>query len=102
MQTIDRNQLKTIFKKVKKFRLPESFDDVNFAELNYYGWLDETDRVCYVVYEYNGKFEGVRFEYLRSVYKPLLKGFCVFCCKQRRKEETLFITAKTKKAPQEY
>lgn len=99
MQKITREDLKQLFKKVKKLRLPNDLEQRDFASLNYLGWIDESDKICYLVYKYKGKLTGLRFNFIRSVFKPLQKGFCELCHKHRRKSDVLFISTKTKKLP---
>lgn len=99
MIKITRENLKEIFKKVKKLRLPKDLESKDFDNLKYLGWIDGSDRVCYLVYEYKGKLEGLRLEFLRSSFKPLQRGFCEFCHRHRKKDEILFVSAKTKKLP---
>lgn len=99
MERVSREQLKILFRKVKKLRLPKDLEDKDFDKLKYLGWLDETDQVCYLVYKYKGELTGLRLEVLRCSHKPLQRGFCEFCHKHRKRSDILLVSAKTKKLP---
>lgn len=99
MQPVTREQLKELFKKVKKLRLPKDLENLDFADLKYLGWLDETDRVYYLVYNYKDRLTGLKLDALRCSQKPLQRGFCEFCHKHRKRNDILLIDTKTKMLP---
>ena len=99
MEKLTRQQLKTIFKKVKRFRLPKELDDIDFSKLKFFGWTDQTDNVAYTVLDYKGRLEGIRWEITRLTHVPLSPAFCEVCRKHRSRSEIMLVSAPTKKLP---
>jgi hypothetical protein len=97
MKPLTKQQLKTIFKKVKHFRPPKDLDEINFDQLTYLGWIDTTDMVAYTVYNYKGKPEGIRWQITQLTHKPLHLAFCEICRQQRPRGHILFVSSKTRK-----
>lgn len=99
MQTLNRDQLKKLFKKVKHLHLPPDLEQVDFTELTYYSWLDQSEMVLYVVYDFHQNSTGLRLEIIRPPAGALRLGFCEFCHKHRRQAEVLFVACETKHRP---
>ncbi len=99
MQTITRDSLKKIFKKVKHLRLPKGIEDVDFSTLSYYSWLDQSDMVLYVLYEFKNELTGLRLEVVPAPAGALRLGFCEFCHKHRKQSEVFFVSTQTKYRP---
>jgi hypothetical protein len=99
MKSITREELKVYFKKVKHFRLPQDFDEVEFEKYNYFGWIDESDNVCYLLTELNGKVEAIRGEINRNSSTRVMKHLCSICHQQRELNEVMLFSARVKKLP---
>jgi len=99
MQIITREQLKQLFPKVKKLRLPKDLDKIDFSNLHYLGWLDESDKVAYLVYNYHKQLTGLRFDFIRAGSQSMQLSFCELCKKHRKRSEIIFVTTRTKKRP---
>lgn len=99
MQTITRNDIKRLFKKVKKLYIPENIETVNFDSLLYYSWLDIGQETLYVVCDIRNKLEGIRFDVCISNSGSLKLGYCDVCKSQRRLEDTALVTSKVRNTP---
>jgi hypothetical protein len=99
MKIITRVQLKTLFKKSKKLRVPGELDDVELEGLTYYSWLDQSDSRMFVVYEFRDVPTGLKLEVVRPPAGALRLGFCEFCHKHRKQSDVFFVAAETKKRP---
>lgn len=100
MEILTREQLKKLFKKVKKLRLPDNLEEVDFAPLNYYSWMDETDSVLYMVYNYKGVLTGIPWKANRlSLSNSATGGLCDICQKHRKLNQIVLGSAKTKNRP---
>jgi hypothetical protein len=99
MGPLIRDQLKTLFKKVKHLHLPSDLEEVNFEPLIYFSWTEESDKSLYLVYEYKRIVTGLRLQFIRSRSNALQLGFCEFCHKHRKRSEVLFVATETKKRP---
>lgn len=98
METLTRDFLKTLFKKVKKLRLPENLETIDFSNLKYYSWEDRTDNVIYLVYNFKDSLRGIKCECLNLSNRPIL-GICSFCEKPVKNGDLSLITAKPNKLP---
>jgi hypothetical protein len=99
MTPVTRDDLKNIFKKVKKLHLTDGLEEADFSTLSYYSWTDESSQRLYLVTDYKGALTGIKLEFLRAGPAPLRLGFCEFCHKHRKSNEVLFVAAETKKRP---
>jgi hypothetical protein len=99
MQKLTRDQLKVLFDDVKHFRIAEDFDEVEFVDLTYYSFFDQTDFVFYTVYEFDGVLTGIKWNISRPSAKPLSLGLCDICRKHRKRDEIISIYAQTKVLP---
>jgi hypothetical protein len=99
MQTATRENLRKIFKKVKKLHLPKELESVPFSDVYYYSWPDESSQSLFLIYDYEGNQVGIKLSYLRTDSGPLRLGFCEFCLKHRGQNEVIFVAAETKKRP---
>lgn len=99
MQDVSRDQLKKLFKKSKKLRIPEEFSTVNFKNIFYYSWLDQSDMTLFVVYEFKQTIVGIKFDVVLPPTGALRLGFCEFCHKHRKQADVFFISTETKKRP---
>lgn len=99
MTPLVRDNVKKIFKKVKKLHLPKELETVEFGVLKYFSWPDESSQSLYVVTEYNGSSAGLKLDFLKSGSGPLRLGFCEFCHKHRKSSDVLFVSVETKKRP---
>lgn len=99
MTTITREQLKTLFKKVKHLRLPKDLESEDFSKLKYFAWMDESDDVYYLLVELDDKLEGIRGEVNRSQPRIMMKHLCTICKQQREFSDVMLFTAKTRKLP---
>ena len=100
MKPLSREQLKTLFKKVKRLRLPPELESVSFLELVYFSWLDKSDMVLYTVFNFRNEPTGLRLEVVRPPAGALRLGFCEFCNKHRKQSEVFFVAIETKKRPE--
>lgn len=99
MQKVSRDQLKELFEKVKHFRVDENFDDVDFEDLSYYSFFDQSDFIFYTVYEFENEPVGIRWYCSRPPKKPLSLGLCDICKKHRKNDEIISVYARTKIFP---
>ena len=99
MNTPTREQLKVIFKKAKHLRLPANLEEIDFSPLKYFGWLDETDRVYYMLYESSSELIGIRWEVLKLSNTTMKLGMCDICLKHRPLSSIQFVSTKTRKLP---
>jgi hypothetical protein len=98
MVNLTRDQLKRIFKKERRLRLPKNLEEINFSELNYFGWIDLTDYVMYTVAEYNGKVEGIKWDITRPDSTVGIRlEMCEICKQHRKTGEVVLISAKTRR-----
>ena len=96
---ISRDQLKELFEDVKHLRIADDFNDINFNELSYYSFFDQTDFVFYTVYEFQGELVGLKWNVSRPPLRPLSLGLCDICKKHRKREEIISIYTQTKNFP---
>jgi len=99
MDKIQRDQIKKLFHKVKKLRLPQDLENIDFSGLVYYSWLDQTDKVCYIIYNYKNQLQGLCLKYIRMPSGAMKLGFCEFCKKHRKRNEMIHVYTKTKNIP---
>lgn len=99
MQIINRTQLKKIFQKVKHLKLPPDLEEANFDELKYFGWIDRTNEVAYLLYELDGSLQGLRWKINKLNANAMKMGFCDICKKHHKMDELVFIYARTKHLP---
>lgn len=99
MKQVTRNELKTLFKKVKHLRLPDDLESVNFEPLKYFSWVDGTNNDFFIVYHRKGALDGIRFEMTKIQNAGVKLGFCSVCKKQRKLGEIMLVTAKTRFRP---
>lgn len=99
MQVISRDQLKELFSDVKHFRIAEDFEEVDFSQLYYYSFFDQSDFIFYTVYEFENELVGIRWNCSRPSAKPLALGICDICKKHRKREEVVSVYTKTKFLP---
>ncbi|MDN7227896.1 FusB/FusC family EF-G-binding protein [Planococcus sp. N064] len=84
--------LKKLFPKAKKLKGPK-FENIDFKKLSYLAWT-ESSSLIYLVYEKDGRLEGIHGSLTRS-HK---KGICAIC---NRHSEVGMFTAKTKSSGQD-
>lgn len=99
MNKLTRDNLKKIFKKVKKLHMPKDLEMVNFDTLKYYSWPDESSQCLFTVYDYKGTSTGIKLNYIKAGSGPLRLGFCEFCHKHRKSYDVLFVSTETRKRP---
>jgi hypothetical protein len=99
MRNITREEIKRIFKKVKHLRLPQKLEEINFSDLKYLGWVDESDDIAYLVSEYKGEISGLRCEITKTSNQRKIKGLCSICNQQKELNEIMLITTKMKRVP---
>ena len=94
-----RENLKKLFKKVKKLHLPADLEIVEFGNLKYFSWPDESSQCLYLISDYKNTFSGIKLNFIKAGSGPLRLGFCEFCHKHRKSHEVLFVSAETRKRP---
>ncbi|MBN1618140.1 FBP domain-containing protein [Candidatus Dojkabacteria bacterium] len=99
MKTLTREDIKNIFKKVKKLRIPKDLLSIDFEKMKYFAWLEPSSQEVFMIYEYNGKQEGIKWDTTKASKSSTKMAFCEICKKHRSKNEILLITAKTKNKP---
>lgn len=88
LEQVTEQQLKKLFRKVKKLKLPP-LAELDFRFLTYIGWTDISSNKLFIVYNLDGKMAGVE-----GRFSPTnKKGVCCLCNKH---EEIAFVTAQTK------
>jgi len=96
--TLTENQLKSLFPKVKKLRMPD-LTALEERPLTYLGWVDAGSEKMFLVYpkpgaEAEGKKASDRFTAIEGRFTPAnKKGICSFC---NRSGETALFTAVSK------
>lgn len=99
MKKLSREEIKKIFKKVKHLRLASDFNDVNFDEIKYYSWIDETNKRFLMLREYKGDMMGIVWKIYRAKEAAMKLGRCEICLKHRKNHEVIFVYTKTKHLP---
>ena len=102
MQSVTRDTIKKMFKKVKKLYIPENLESVDFGPLVYYSWYDIGQEVLYAISDVRdkNKIEGIRFDIHISGNSVKL-GYCDVCKSQRRISDTTLVTARTRSKPKD-
>jgi hypothetical protein len=96
MKQISRDEVKKIFKKRKKLRIPPEFDDIDFGSLYYYSWYDAVDRCIYMLFDYDDKVDGIVWETEFFSQGDIRKGRCEICQKTVELRDMVLVTSKTK------
>lgn len=91
-KSVTEQELKKLFPKAKKLKGPK-LESVDFKKLSYLAWV-ESSSLMYLVYEKDGRLEGIHGSLMRS-HK---KGICAIC---NRHSEVGMFTAKTKGSGQD-
>ena len=99
MKQVTREQIRTLFKKVKHLRLPAQLEEVAFSDLTYFSWLDQSEMCLFVLFEYKNSLSGLRLEVVQPPVGALRLGFCEFCHKHRKQSDVFFVSCETKKRP---
>ncbi|MBD3329701.1 hypothetical protein GF357_04375 [Candidatus Dojkabacteria bacterium] len=99
MKKPSREDLKRIFKKVKKLRIPNGYEEVEFDGLKYYSWIDQTDNVLYTLAEIEGAVTGIRWDITKPGNVGVRLEMCEICRKHKKTGEVALLSAKTKKRP---
>lgn len=96
MKQVSRDEVKKIFKKRKKLRIPPEFDNIDFENLYYYSWYDAVDRCIYMLFDYEDKVDGIVWETEFFSQGDIRKGQCEICQKTTELREMVLVTSKTK------
>ena len=99
MNTVTRDELKKLFKKVKHLRLPPDLEAVQFDKIHYFCWYDNSDDVAYLITEINGKLEGLRGEVTRMPVRASMMNQCSICHQGREFQDVMLFCAKRKRLP---
>ncbi|MFD0710889.1 FusB/FusC family EF-G-binding protein [Paenibacillus sp. GCM10027626] len=90
-EPVTENQLKKLFPKVKKLKLPQ-LDTLDYRYLTYLGWMDIASNKMFLAYRLDGQLVGIE-----GRYTPLNKKNTCFLC--NRHEEVALFSAITKTKP---
>ncbi len=96
MKQVSRDEVKKIFKKRKKLRIPPEFDDIDFESLYYYSWYDAVDRCIYMLFDYEDKVDGIVWETEFFSQGDTRKGRCEICQKTVELRDIVLVTSRTK------
>lgn len=99
MNKPSRDELKKLFKKVKKFRISPDYEEADFSYIKYYSWIDQTDNVMYTLFNYDGEMKGIRWDIVKPGNVGIRLEMCEICQKHKKTGEVGLITAETKKKP---
>ncbi|WP_411167433.1 FusB/FusC family EF-G-binding protein [Clostridium sp. MB05] len=94
MTNITNEQINKLFKKEKKFKLPTS--NAQDSKNVYLGWIDESIRKLFVVYNMNGKLIGMACRIPN--YSSNNAHICTLCNHVGEKNEVAFVSAICKTA----
>lgn len=102
METVTREKLNELLKKVKRFKPPVGLEEIDFGPLKFLAWWDQTANAYYLVHEMDGdegkELVGLKFDVLKlSTQGPFARAFCELCHKHRKRDEVLLVSTRMKK-----
>lgn len=96
MKSVTRDEIKKIFKKRKKLRIPQEFDYIDFSNLKYYSWYDPNDHGLYMLFEYNNVIDGIAWDTEFFSQGDTRLGRCEICKKVVELRDMVLVTSKTR------
>ncbi len=99
MKSVTRDDIKSLYQKVKHLRLPSDLETVDFAPLSFYGWLDESDDIYYLIAEIEGQTHALRGEIISMPSRVMMKHSCTICRHEREFNEVMLFSVKSKRLP---
>jgi len=90
-ESVTDKQLKKLFPKIKKLKLPE-LESIDYRAITYLGWTDYATNKLFLAYYLDGQLVGVE-----GKYSPLAKKNTCFLC--HRHAEVALFSAITKSKP---
>lgn len=90
---LDVDQIRQLFKKEKKFTIP-NFTYLDLKTISYLGWRDIGTSQLYLVYPYLGKLTGIRARYVAG--NATKSNVCSICNQGLQGSEIGLVAARTK------
>lgn len=87
MNKLTKADINKVFKKEKKLKLPDLDSD---AKVVYTGWIDESTKKLFIVYNLDGKFLGMACRLAKTTKKS--SNICAICNRMGSEREVEFLS----------